>query len=115
MLRKCLSEDTMLPPARHNFFLLQIQIIFRFSKWASVQIAVCSDYGEDIDYASLVCLHEDLLKLSTLIPALFQIEDAANESESIFSAAHEEIRKRISESVTLIRKYVQDHIIGIVT
>ena len=99
----------MLSPVRHKFFLLQIQIIFRFCKWASGQIAVCSDYGEEIDYASLVYLHEDLSTLIEEIPSLLEFEEKEN---GVFSAANEELKKRIDESSSLIRKYVQDQIIG---
>ena len=102
----------MLSPVRHKFFLLQIQIIFRFCKWASGQIAVCSDYGEEIDYASLVYLHEDLSTLIEEIPSLLEFEEKDDDSNDVFSAANNELKKRIIESSSLIRKYVQDQIIG---
>ena len=99
----------MLSPVRHKFFLLQIQIIFRFCKWASGQIAVCSDYGDEIDYASLVYLHQDLSTLIEEIPSLLEFKENEND---VFSAANNELKKRILESSSLIRKYVQDQIIG---
>lgn len=112
LLKKCLSKDTMLSPVRHKFFLLQIQIIFRFCKWASGQIAVCSDYGEEIDYASLVYLYEDLSTLIEEIPRLLEFEENDDDLNSVFSAANDELKKRIIESSSLIRKYVQDQIIA---
>lgn len=102
----------MLSPVRHKFFLLQIQIIFRFCKWAFGQIAVCSDYGEEIDYASLVYLYEDLSTLIEEIPRLLEFEENDDDLNSVFSAANDELKKRIIESSSLIRKYVQDQIIG---
>merc|ERR1711953_892243 len=120
ILENCNSDKVLLPGLLHRFYKLQIQIVYRYAKWASSVMSYASsspEIFEQINYLNLVNLYDDITYLSKILEKqifaqlMEKISSFGSEKLEQIKNSNQFIHKRLLEPTVIIANHVQNHLV----
>jgi len=120
ILENCNSDKVLLPGLLHRFYKLQIQIVYRYAKWASSVMSYASsspEIFEQINYLNLVNLNDDITYLSKILEKqifaqlMEKISSFGSEKLEQIKNSNQFIHKRLLEPTVIIANHVQNHLV----